>query len=152
MELKVRVVCRKLPGSAWIEQVKGEPVRREQIHLGLQRGEVIEDAVAVDAEPIVFEPLFTVRQQANGAPNFLGPYAKGTVAERFFYLMWTAPAADGSLALFRRVKVPLHHLSWDAVAKAVQEARPLVVEVTLTDANGAPRSGSLRADEMRWSV
>ncbi|MEZ4726175.1 MAG: DUF5990 family protein [Caldilineaceae bacterium] len=152
MELSVQVICRQLPASVWTEQVKGKWVRREQIHLGLQRGEVIEAAVAVDAEPIVFDLLFTVRQQANGEPNFLGPYAKGAVADRFFYLVWATPAADGRLTMFRRVKVPLHYLSWDAVARAVQEVRPIEVELTLTDASGAPRSASLRADELRWSV
>jgi hypothetical protein len=152
VELKVRAVCRDMPGVFFEERVSGERVCRKQIRLGLQRGESIEGAVAADRDLVAFEPVFTVRRQPNGRPNFLGPYAKGPVAERFFYLVWAEQAADGSLVMFRRAKVPLGHLRWEDVEAAVREERPIEVELTLTDAKGGPKSGSFPFDDLHWSV
>jgi hypothetical protein len=52
--------------------------------------------------------------------------------------------------MFRRVKVPLSHLRWADVEGAVQEGRPLEVELIMTDAKGQPRSGSIPLAEVRY--
>jgi hypothetical protein len=147
VELKVRVLCRDMPGISFEKRVS-----REQIRLGLQRGENIEGALAADRDLVVFELVFTVRRQPDGRPNFLGPYAKGPVAERFFYLVWAEQAADGSLVMFQRAKVPLSQLRWQDVEAAAREERPIEVELTVKDAKGGPKSGSFRTNELRWSV
>ncbi len=143
MNLTIKVVCEDMPGASF---------KDEQIFLGIQRGEEVLGFVPGDEEGAVFEPEFRVAKQPDGRPNFLGPYAKGTAAERFFYLSWGAKGAGGALGMFRRAKIHLNHLTWEQVEAAAESGEPITVTLSMTDKRGEPRCASIRADVARWEA
>ena len=150
MELKIKVICENLPSQPLVESANGQPAVREQIHIGIQRGDEVEEAVPANTEGIVFEPSFQVSPLPNGKTNFLGPYAKGTPAQRFFYLSWVVKDQAGNLTMFGRAKIQLSHLSWAQVEAAVGSGRGLSVAVSLTDQRGKPRTGTIQGEDVRW--
>lgn len=79
------------------------------IHFAVQRGkdDLLPPSYTDDAT-ITFD--FTVRvggQQADGAPNLLGPFTQGTVAERFVYVNAGTLAGQPASPWTRRAKVKL---------------------------------------------
>ena len=91
-QLKLKVMCSRLPGLRFEDPNKHEPRVKEPVYLGIQRGtEVIEQAPA-DRHRVVFHPEFRIGKQPDGSPNFLGPYAQGRPRDRFFYLSWGGEA------------------------------------------------------------
>ena len=151
MELKIRVVCTHLPGREFQESGSSTLLRRD-IHLGVQRGETVEQLVAADCSKAEFDLTFPVQRAGTGKPNFTGPYAKGTRDARFFYLVWMADSGNGHLGMFRRAKVHLSDLPWERVEAAAIEDRPLKVSLEMTDAKGGPKCASVKANEVRWSL
>lgn len=152
MELTIKVICVDLPGGKFVDMQGGETAIRERIYLGIQRAEGVVDAAPGNSKKIVFEPTFRVSPLAGGRTNFLGPFAKGTPKERFFYLSWVVKGADGRLTMFRRAKVHLSHLPWYRVEEAVRSGKPLCVELSMTDSRGGPLCGSVRDEDARWQV
>jgi hypothetical protein len=152
MELTIRVICVNLPGEKFVERQGIETTVREGIHLGIQRAEVVVDAVPANRKKVVFEPTFRVSQLSGGRTNFLGPFAKGTPKERFFYLSWVVKDAEGGLSMFRRAKVRLSHLPWSRVEQAVRSGKPLCVELSMTDMRGGPLCGSVREEDAKWQI
>ena len=75
---------------------------------------------------LMFAFELKVKQHDNGKPNFTGPYAHGTVQERFVYL---------TLVGERRIKVHLKTISWDQV-EAVLSSAGAYLEVSV-DGQGA---------------
>lgn len=145
MELTIRVRCIDFPSPTC------DP-RFSAFFLGVQCDEEVIDTKAVGEEPLEFEVHFRVAERSNGETNFLGPYAKGTVTERFFYLSWIAVAAGGRHERVGRMKVHLNHLKWNDVEQAVAGEKRLIVELPLTDKKGRPRCASIRDGEARWVV
>src|SRR5262245_64973654 len=94
MELTIKVICVDLPGGKFVERHGGGDAIREGIHLGIQRGEEVLGAAPGNSKQIVFEPTFRVSPLAGGRTNFLGPFAKGTPKERFFYLYWVVKSEE----------------------------------------------------------
>lgn len=152
MELTIKVICVNLPGGKFVEKHGDETATREGIHLGIQRGEEVVDAAPGNSKKVVFEPTFRVSPLSGGRTNFLGPFAKGTPKERFFYLSWVVKDAEGRLTMFRRAKVHLSHLPWSRVEEAVRSGKPLCVELSMTDRRGGPLCGSVRDEDARWQV
>lgn len=150
MELKIKVTCENLPSQQLLDSVNGQAVVREQIHIGIQRGDQVIEAVPVNEEGVAFEPSFHVSPMPDGKANFLGPYAKGSPAQRFFYLSWVVMDKEGQVTTFGRTKIHLSHLSWTQVEQAVRSGRGLSVTVSLTDKRGKPRLGTIRGEDVRW--
>jgi hypothetical protein len=145
MEITIRVICNDLPGNASIKPQAGQ-----RIYLGIQKGDAVIDAVPASQKQAVFEPVFRVAQLPGGKTNFLGPFAKGTPQERFFYLSWVSKSADGSLKMFGRAKVHLSHLKWSLVEQAMRSGKGLAVELSMTDKKGGPVCGSQVSYAARW--
>lgn len=150
MELKVKVICEDLPSQQLLDNFDGQVVGREPIHIGIQHGDQVVAAVSAHTESIVFEPSFNVSPMPDGKTNFLGPYAKGTPTQRFFYLSWVAMNNEGRQTLVGRTKIPLSQLTWMQVAEAVSSGRGLTVAVSLTDKRGKPRFGTIKGGDLRW--
>ncbi|HYP26910.1 MAG TPA: DUF5990 family protein [Blastocatellia bacterium] len=150
MELKIKVICENLPGTQFKGAVGGHSVTRRNVHLGIQQGDDVVGAVPANRKRVVFEPTFRVSPLPAGKTNFLGPYAKGTQTQRFFYLSWLVKDEDDSLTMIGRAKVHLSHLSWSRVEEAIRCGRPLSVKLSLTDKAGRPRCGSIRGDDVSW--
>ena len=152
MELTIKVVCENLPGTLFRDTQGDRSVTYEPVYLGIQRGDEVVEAVPASRKRVVFEPGFRVAPLADGKTNFLGPFAKGTPSERFFYLSWVVKGEDGQLTMFRRAKIHLSHLSWSAVEQSLRSGKPLTVTLSLTGKGGDPRCGSIRGEGVRWQV
>jgi hypothetical protein len=152
MELKIKVICEDLPGTEFSTASCGELLAYERIHLGIQRGDEVIEAVPANRKRVVFEPEFRVSPLPDGKTNFLGPYAKGTQTERFFYLSWVTKDEEGNLTMFRRAKIHLSHLPWSQVKEAIDSGRQLSVTLSLTDKKGGPRCASIKGDGIDWQV
>jgi hypothetical protein len=150
MEVTIKIVCEDLPGTRFVTSTGDQSVTYEPVHLGIQRGDEVIEAVAANRKRVVFEPVFRVAPLPLGKTNFLGPFAKGTQTERFFYLSWVVKKEDGTLRMFRRAKIQLSHLPWSKVEEAVRSGQPLTVNLSLTDKAGAPRCATLKSDAVRW--
>lgn len=150
LELTINVICEDLPGTKFVTTIGDQRVTYEPVYVGIQRGDEVIEAVPASRQRVVFEPRFRVAPLPGGKTNFLGPFAKGTPTQRFFYLSWVVKDEDGSLIMFRRAKIHLSHLSWSEVEKAIHSGKPLSVTLSLTDPSGAPRCASLRGAALRW--
>jgi hypothetical protein len=150
MELKIKVICEDLPGKEFLDQSDDDPIDSQNIYLGIQRGNEVIEAVPINRKQVVFEASFRVSPLADGKTNFLGPYAKGTQRERFFYLSWAVKDQAGNLTMLGRTKIHVSHLLWSQVEKLVASGKSLEVAVSLTDKLGMPRFGSIGGDELRW--
>ena len=148
--LTIEVVCRNLPGRCFDDLHYPDEKPREPVYLGIQKGNEVIEAVPGDRKQVVFRPTFRVTKQPDGSPNFLGPFAKGTPQERFFYLSWGVMDKKGGFAMFRRAKIHLNHLTWNEVGEALSSKRPLKVKIDMTGKNGEPVCASIRADRADW--
>jgi Family of unknown function (DUF5990) len=135
-ELAIEVICRHLPGICFGDY--------DPVYLGIQKGNEVIEAVPGNREQVIFRPAFRIARQPDGAPNFLGPFAKGTSQERFFYLSWGVMHDDGHFEMFRRAKIHLSHLTWEQVATALSNNEPLKVAIDMTGHKGDPICGSIR--------
>jgi hypothetical protein len=150
MEIKIKVICEELPDAALLSAPAGAPGDHRDIYLGIQKGDEVIEAVPAKQKDVVFEPGFRVAPLPGDKTNFLGPFAKGTPAQRFFYLAWAVKEAGGRLAVFGRAKVHLSHLPWSVVEASLQAGKPLSVKLSLTDKRGKPRCGSIKGEEANW--
>ena len=139
-----RVVCTELPGIRFADY--------EPVYLGIQEGAEVIEAVPGDRKRVVFKPVFRIGKQANGSPNFLGPFAQGTPRQRFFYLSWGVMHEDQRFEMFRRAKIHLSHLRWDQIQKAISRGTALTVTLKLTGTKGDPVCASVKGDHIEWSV
>jgi hypothetical protein len=151
MELTIKVICEELPGTAYVgSPATGMEVGRQDIYLGIQHGDEMIQAAPATKKRIVFEPGFRVLQLPGDRTNFLGPFAKGTPAQRFFYLSWAVKDDDGGFTVIGRTKVHLSHLRWSEIEQALETGKPLTVTLRLTDPRGRPRYASISAEEASW--
>jgi hypothetical protein len=145
--LRVKVQCTELPGRRFLDL---RDVRREPVYLGIQRGEDVVEQVPADKSQATFVAEFRVGKKEDGSPNFLGPFAKGTAEDRFFYLSWGVRSKAGEFAMFRRLKIRLGHLGWKEIRASVARDEPIVVSLRLTDAKGAPLCATPPATHIKW--
>ena len=150
--LRVRVVCTEFPGTRFRDPHDGDLPLRAPVHLGVQRGREVVDQVPADRRRVTFAIEFRVEHRADGAPNFLGPFAQGTPEDRFFYLSWGTLEPAGTFAMFRRLKVRLGHLRWPEIRRAIRADKPLTVTLRLTDDAGGPLCATPPAGHIRWDV
>ena len=115
------------------------------VYLGIQKGREVADITAAKAGQATFKPEFRLAD-ADGAPNFLGPYAQGPRDERFFYLSWGRSDSASAFQMFRRLKVHLSHISWKHIKAATRCKLPLRVTIDATDRCGGPLCASARPD------
>jgi len=133
--IAVEVRCTRLPAVR-----DGVPV-----YLGIQQGRAVVEITPGKVGEAIFRPEFRL-VDADGAPNFLGPYAQGPRDERFFYLSWGKGATTADFRMFRRLKVHLSHLQWKQIASAARRDEPLRVTIDATDKNGGPLCASAWPD------
>jgi hypothetical protein len=148
MELTIKVICTDLPGTEFDNEAGGLHYRG--VHLGIQSGETVIERVAGDSKKAEFAPVFRVAPLADGRTNFLGPFAKGTKDQRFFYLSWGELDKLGHFRMFRRAKIHLSHLPWTEVEKAAKANKPITARLSLTDKCGWPLCASVKPPFIRW--
>jgi hypothetical protein len=137
--LRVRVLCRELPGE-----------RFPHAYLGIQRGQDVVEQVSAARRQGTFVAEFRVGKKKDGSPNFLGPYAQGPLSDRFFCLSWGTKEPKGEFAMFRRLKIRLVHLTWREIRRSIASGEPMSVSLRLTDAKGAPLCATPPETHIRW--
>jgi len=143
-ELTIEVVCTDLPGIRFAEY--------DPVYLGIQKAADVVEAVPGDTKRVVFRPVFRIGKQADGSPNFLGPFAQGTPQQRFFYLSWGVMHQDRRFEMFRRAKIHLSHLRWEQIQKAMSQGTPLRATLKLTGKKGDPLCASVKSPNIEWKL
>jgi hypothetical protein len=125
------------------------------VTFAVQRGrhELLPPSSASDAE-VVFELSVRVAPRGEGgAPNFLGPYAQGSRADRFLYVNAGTSAGQPGSCWTRRAKIKTAGIGWDLVEEtlatpgAVLEAR-----VRGTGRDGGPCCATVPLLEGGWRI
>jgi hypothetical protein len=143
-DITIRLRCRNLPGARVGESAA--------VRLGIQRGKEVVEDVSADAEEATFTaPLRIGGSPEAGPPNFLGPFAHGTVNDRFLYLCWGERTANGAWEGFGRAKIRLSPVTWEAITRAQETGAEIEAVIDMTDARGAPVFASLSADRVQWT-
>lgn len=147
--LQLKIVCTHLPGLRYPGLPDEYSVQKEPVYLGIQKGQEIIEQVPADRRQVTFKPTFRVGTQKDGSPNFLGPFAQGRPADRFFYLSWGIKQKDGEFCMFRRLKIWLRHLNWDQINESIKSGEPIVARLHLKDSKGEPLCGR-PGENIKW--
>lgn len=147
--LQLKVVCTHLPGRRYPGLPDAYSVQKEPVYLGIQKGQEVIEQVSADRRQVTFKPTFRLGKQKDGSPNFLGPYAQGRPADRFFYLSWGIKQKDGGFYMFRRLKIRLAHLTWAQINASIETGEPIVARLRLKDGKGEPLCGGA-GENIRW--
>ena len=96
-----------------------------------------------------------IKSSSNFAPNvnrhddgtviFTGAYAHGARDKRFVYLTYKIPEGDG-WRIYRRIKAPLHMITWEQVQAALAAGRVLQARVS------GLRSGTVPLLDDGWII
>jgi hypothetical protein len=140
----LRIIGRRLPGATWSG--------REQIHVGVQRGNEVVGLVPGDAGDAVIDIDLELIECSDGSPDFRGPYVNGRRGERFVYLSWGELDSNGEFAMFRRAKLHLAPLADQHPAANVAGCKRIQAILDLTDAWGRPISASVRPPWVTWRL
>ena len=151
ISLKIKVVCTKLPGLRFDALREEHAKAKEPVYLGIQRGKKVIHSVPGNRCQVTFGAEFTIGEQADGSPNFLGPYAHGNPADRFFYLALGIRYEFEAFHMFRRLKIRFKHLTWSQVNDSIQSQKPIIVRLKMTDEEGGPLCGEPRKN-IRWEI
>ena len=107
-----------------------------------------------EAEPgaICFDfALRVAARPAGGEPNFLGPYAQGSPADRFVYVNSGTSAGQAGSCWTRRAKVRLSGIGWDLVEQVLAApAARLEARIEGTGRDGGPACASVPLLDGGW--
>ncbi len=142
-EVNLRVEGHRLPGRTF--------AGRDQIEVGVQRRNDVEQTVPGDADAASFTVPVDVATSVDGV-DFRGPYVHGRKGERFLYLSWGQRGDDGGHRMFRRAKLQLSAVDPTLVERAATENLSLVGELALTDEQGSPLCASVGPPRISWDV
>ncbi len=125
------------------------------VALALQHGkDGLEMPTAASPARVVFD--FSVRigtPQADGTPNFLGPFTQGPAAGRFVYVGVGQRAGQANSACDGRMKVPLTGISQAQVNAVVSGAgKRLAVRVPGRNPKGGPTLATVKLPPDAWTV
>jgi hypothetical protein len=85
-----------------------------------------------------------VNEGKEGQPNFLGPFAQGTAADRFVYLDIGTYAGQKNTSWSRRLKIPLAGIGWDLITAATESRDVLETRVPGRGRDGGPTCGTVK--------
>jgi hypothetical protein len=125
------------------------------VALALQHGkDGLEMPTAASPTRVVFD--FSVRigtRQADGTPNFLGPFAQGPAAGRFAYICVGRRAGQKARPCDGRMKVPLTGISQAQVMDVAGDSgKRLAVHVPGRNPKGGPTVATVKLPEDAWTV
>ena len=110
-ELLIRIVLVDPPGGVDFGIQRGGGSNYETLFVQQdKRGDVIFDFSLVVAD-----------NRKDGLPNFKGPFAQGPPANRFIYVDVGTYAGQKDTLWSRRMKVPLHGITWELIKQATNK-------------------------------
>ena len=87
-----------------------------------------------------FEFVVRVREGKGGQPNLLGPFVQGPTQQRFVYIGIGTFAGQHDTHWSRRLKVPLHGITWELIKKR----KTLEARVPGTGKDGGPTCATVK--------
>lgn len=125
------------------------------VRFAVQRGkDALLPPTHADDAAITFDLTVRIGEpQPDGAPNFLGPFTQGSVAERFVYVNAGTLAGQPESPWTRRAKVKLAGIS-QTMIEAVQATPGAVLEVRIDGQakDGGPPAASIPLLGAGWQV
>lgn len=125
---------------------------KEPVYVGIQKGRETIELKLADLDEVIFECELKVTKSKDGSPNFLGPYSHGKPGDRHLYLGWFIGPDDVLEKRFRRTKIRLNELSWEAVERATSKDEPIKVRIDLTSDDGGPLCGRQTRFNTHWEM
>lgn len=144
MEVRIEITCTESPGL----QAHGF----SHVHLGIQQDQTTVELQPADRSEITFRPVLRVRWNADGSPNFLGPFSQGPKSGRFIYLVWADAPGSRPKHFFGRIKLLLQHISREDIERAVKHGNVIRVKFRLTDGKGKPVFASVKPGWAEWDL
>ena len=144
--MRIRIEGSDLPGRG--EGAEATRLRRDNVHVGVQRKAEVIDRVPADAPAAVWA-LEATSREVDGLLDVGGPWVHGRPGARFLYLSWGA-VSGGEFAMFRRAKLLFGDIPTDLLRAAHDGRGTLVARLGLTDAEGAPRCARVRPPDIVW--
>jgi len=129
-------------------EIHGHDLPGGDVHIGVQRKDVVVDIVRGDVATVVWGFDIDVVDGVDGV-DFKGPYVHGKKGDRFLYLSWGRRDDDGAMVMFRRAKLMLTAVPGDVLATA--RSTTLVGTVGLTMKDGTPLCAAVRPSVITWS-
>ena len=146
--MRIRIEGSDLPGRRGGSEA--DSLRRNNVHVGVQRRAEVVDWVPVDAESAMWE--FEVdSREIDGLLDVGGPYVHGRPGARFLYLSWGAVDGAG-FAMFRRIKLMFGDVPTEVLRAEHDGDGVLVGRLGLTDGKGGPRAARVRPPDVVWDV
>ncbi|MEM7369450.1 MAG: DUF5990 family protein [Bacteroidota bacterium] len=140
--LSIHLCCSEFPGNQFCG--------RGPIFVGIQKKQEVEELTPGDAQEKIFKLSVQVNADKQGEPNFLGPYVFGKTGDKFLYLVWLY-VFQGEQHRFRRAKIKLNHLRWEAIEAAIASQQALIAHIRMTDQKSGPVCASLKGTQIRWA-
>ena len=124
------------------------------VTLALQRGAAakaaLEPPATAAASAMAFEFDVVVEGALpDGRPRLLGPCVQGPPGERFAYLCVGQMAGQSGSEWSRRVKVPLHGLSWSLI-ESLAPGQRLEAHIASRGKDGTPACASVKLLPPGW--
>ena len=124
------------------------------VALALQRGAAAKAALEPPAKATASAMAFEFAVVVDGAlpdgrPRLLGPCVQGPPGERFAYLCVGQMAGQAASEWSRRVKVPLHGLSWSLI-EALAPGQRLEAHIASRGKDGTPACASVKLLPPGW--
>ncbi len=107
------------------------------------------EPVPGDAPSARWELPVTVRRDDDGF-DFGGPFVRGVRDDRHLGLVWGDVPGDGTLRLFRGVKMRLVDVDPAVIDAAMRPGHRLVARIRLTDARGNPVCARVHPPALTW--
>jgi hypothetical protein len=86
-----------------------------------------------------------VENRKGGLPNFQGPFAQGPPAGRFVYVDAGTCAGQNNTPWSRRMKVPLHGITWGLIRQTLSNAGSrLSASIAGTGKDGGPNCATVQ--------
>lgn len=87
----------------------------------------------------------------DGLPAFKGPFVQGPPAARFIYIDVGEMAGQKDTPWSRRMKVPLHGISWEMIRKATAKpGHAVLAKIPGTASDGGPNCATIK--DVAWKV
>jgi hypothetical protein len=144
--MRIRIEGGDLPGR----RPGGEALRRDNVHVGVQRRTEVIDRFPADAQSASWEFDVTSRE-IDDLLDVGGPYVHGRPGSRFVYLSW-GTVGDDDFAMFRRIKLMFGDIPTELLRRAHDGGGVLVGRLGLSDGRGAPRAARVRPPEVTWEL
>ena len=126
MDIKLHVLLKAPPAGIDYAIQKGSGSNYEPVQIKRSNGGDLEFQLTI--------PIKTDASKSN-PPRFMGPFAQGKPSEQFFYIDIGMYAGQTDFH-GGRIKVPLHTITWDLIARANDGVLTTIIEGT--GKNGDP--------------